>query len=96
MVESKGLVVRALCVAWPSFLVAGILEALVFSVLDPSTILWFGADSIPWSSVTVHSVTFLVFWGAISASCAMSIWLLREPGSQVSQDEALALMSQTH
>jgi hypothetical protein len=37
---------RALLILWPSFLMAGVLEAMVFAVVDPSGMHWFGADPI--------------------------------------------------
>jgi hypothetical protein len=32
---------HALRILWPSFLVAGVLEGLVFSVIDPHELRWF-------------------------------------------------------
>ena len=70
---------RALLILWPSFLMAGVLETMVFAVLDPSTMHWFGADPIEWSRSTIYSVTFFLFWGAIATSGALTA-LLEEPG----------------
>jgi len=33
---------RLMWIAWPAFLVAGVLEVLVFAMVDPQDIHWFG------------------------------------------------------
>jgi hypothetical protein len=58
----------ALLILWPSFLMAGVLEMLVFVVVDPRRLQWFGAEPLDWSPSAVYSVTFLIFWAVISAS----------------------------
>ena len=65
-----------LCVLWPGFLTAGVLDAMVFAVLDPRELRWFGGGLIGWTPIAVHSVTFLIFWAAISAAAAMTALLL--------------------
>ena len=70
---------RALLILWPSFLMAGVLETMVFAVVDPGTMHWFGADPIEWSRSAVYSVTFFLFWGAIATSGALTA-LLEAPG----------------
>lgn len=70
---------RALQILWPAFLMAGVLEMLVFAVVDPSSLQWFGAEPIGWSRSAVYSVTFFIFWGVIATSGAMTA-LLEEPG----------------
>ncbi|WP_280156019.1 hypothetical protein [Piscinibacter sp. XHJ-5] len=66
---------RALLILWPSFLMAGVLEMLVFAVVDPGTMHWFGADPIDWSPSAVYSVTFFIFWGAVATSGAITALL---------------------
>ena len=63
---------RALMILWPAFLMAGVLEMMVFAVVDPSTMHWFGADPSEWSRSTVDSVTFFIFWGVIGLSGALT------------------------
>lgn len=63
---------RAAQVLWPSFMMAGVLEMLVFSVLDPSA-LSFG-DWYP-GATTVYSLAFFVFWALIAAASAASQWM---------------------
>ena len=71
---------RLLLILWPAFVMAGVLEALVFVVVDPGTLHWFGAEPLAWSASAVYSVTFLIFWGVIATSGAITQMLEeREP-----------------
>lgn len=69
---------RSLQVLWPAFVMAGVLEAMLFAVVDPTTLRWFGGEPIEWSVNTIYSVTFFIFWGVIATSAAMTL-VLREP-----------------
>lgn len=71
---------RVLLILWPAFLMAGVLEMLVFVVVDPGSLHWFGADPLEWSASAVYSVTFLIFWGIIATSGAIT-HLLESPVS---------------
>ena len=70
---------RALLILWPAFLMAGVLEMMVFAVVDPTTMQWFGAEPLGWSRSAIYSVTFFLFWGAIATSGAITA-LLEAPG----------------
>ena len=70
--------VQALRILWPSFLMAAVLEMLVFAVVDPNGLQWFGTDPIAWSRNAVYSVTFLIFWGVIATAGAITA-LLESP-----------------
>ena len=70
---------RALLILWPAFVMAGVLEALVFVLVDPSTLQWFGVEPLNWSTSAVYSVTFLIFWTIIATSGAIT-QLLEAPG----------------
>ena len=61
-----------MAVAWPSFLMAGVLEMLVFSLVDPGQLHWFGGAAIETSASTVYSLAFIVFWAVIAAAGLMS------------------------
>jgi hypothetical protein len=71
---------RVLLILWPSFVMAGVLEMLVFAVVDPTTMRWFGGEAIEWSRSAVYSVTFLIFWGVIATSGAITALLESPPG----------------
>ena len=66
---------RSLRILWPAFLVAGVLEMLVFAVVDPTDLRWFGGPPIDWPAVAIYSVTFLMFWGAIATAGALTALL---------------------
>ena len=74
-VPSRPFTARVLLILWPAFVMAGVLEMLVFAVVDPSALHWFGSDTIEWSRSAVYSVTFLIFWGVISLSGAITQYL---------------------
>jgi hypothetical protein len=76
---------RALIILWPSFLMAGVLEMLVFVVVDPGDLHWFGGAALNWSPQAVYTVTFLIFWGAISLAGAVTA-LLELSADQVNAD----------
>ena len=69
---------RVLQILWPAFLAAGVFEMLVFAVVDPAELRWFGGPAIGWSAQAIYTVTFLIFWGAISTAGAMSALLAVE------------------
>ena len=65
-------------IMWPAFLVAGVLEMLVFAVIDPGDLHWFGGVRIDWSAQAVYTFTFLLFWGATSTAGAATALLTVE------------------
>lgn len=69
----------AMAVAWPAFLMAGVLEALVFSVVDPSELSWFGQAPMELSRQAVYTLSFLIFWGAIALASSLSLLLATLP-----------------
>ena len=70
---------RALRILWPAFMVAGVLEMMVFAVVDPSDLHWFGGPAIGWSAQAIYTVTFLIFWGAVATAGAVTALLWLEP-----------------
>jgi hypothetical protein len=62
-------------ILWPAFLFACLLEVLVFAVIDPHDLRWFGGAAIDWAPLTIYSVTFLIFWAGVAASGAMTTLL---------------------
>lgn len=69
---------RVLTIVWPAFLVAGVLEMMVFAVVDPADLRWFGGPTIGWSSNAIYTVTFMIFWVAISTAGALTALLALE------------------
>lgn len=69
----------AMAVAWSSFLAAGVLEALVFAVVDPGDLRWFGTVPLDWSTQAVYTASFLIFWGVCALGASLALLLVSQP-----------------
>ncbi len=69
---------RWMWIVWPAFLVAAVLEMVVFAVVDPSTLHWFG-QPVALSREAVYTLSFFVFWGMTMASSALTTLLAMSP-----------------
>lgn len=75
-------------VAWPAFLAACLLEALVFAVVDPAELSW-GPGPLGWSRQSVYTLAFFVFWGVVASAAALAVVLSRtDPASRVAPEAA--------
>jgi hypothetical protein len=74
-----GKIERVLMVLWPAFVMAGVLEALVFVVVDPESLTWFGGPPVELSRQAVYTVTFFIFWAVIGAAGGVSALLAGRP-----------------
>ncbi len=72
---------RLMVIAWPAFLVAAVLEMVVFALVDPSDLHWFGSP-LALSREAVYTLAFFVFWGLTMASSALTT-LLSLPASEL-------------
>ncbi len=72
---------RLMWIAWPAFLVAAVLEMVVFALVDPSDLHWFGSP-LALSREAVYTMAFFVFWGLTMASSALPT-LLASPPSEL-------------
>jgi len=61
-------------VAWPAFLAACLLEAVVFALVDPLELHWAG-HSLASSRQLVYAAFFLVFWLGAMISSALTVLL---------------------
>ncbi|GAB4550034.1 MAG: hypothetical protein Tsb007_00860 [Rhizobacter sp.] len=77
---------RALQILWPAFLMAGVLEMMLFAVVDPGDLQWFGGPPIDWPRQAIYTVTFLIFWGVMSISGALTALLARSDADLNSVD----------
>jgi len=68
---------RAMAILWPSFLMAGVLEGLVFAAFDPQTFRFGGIGEI--SPQAVYTLSFFMFWLVLSTSGALTAVLWFEP-----------------
>jgi len=57
-----------MAVLWPAFLMAGVLEMLVFSLVDPQQLHVPGGEALGWSPTAVYTLAFFVFWGVIAVA----------------------------
>ena len=69
---------RWMWIVWPAFLVAAVLEMLVFAFVDPSEMHWQG-HSLNLSREAIYTLTFFIFWGATVVSSALTTLLSMSP-----------------
>lgn len=65
---------RLMWIGWPSFLMAGVLEMVVFSLVDPQDMHWFG-HQLEFSRQGIYTLSFFVFWLVASLSSALTTLL---------------------
>ena len=68
----------AVQILWPAFLMAGVLEMLLFAVVDPAHLQWFGGPVVDWPRQAVYTVTFLMCWATTSTASALTVLLTRD------------------
>jgi hypothetical protein len=73
---------RAFAILWPAFLMAGVLEMLVFAFVDPRDLHWLGGATLELSRQGVYTLTFFLFWFIVSIAGALSS-LLSQPADRV-------------
>jgi len=69
---------RWMWIAWPAFVVAGILEILVFGLVDPQDLHWFG-HPLAVSRQGVYTLAFFAFWALTMLSSALTTLLSLSP-----------------
>jgi len=72
-----------LWILWPSFVVAGAADGLLFSMFDPHELHAFG-EPVEISRLGAYTLGFLFLWFISAVACAFSLWLSterRSPGS---------------
>lgn len=69
---------RLMWIAWPAFLLAGVIEMLVFALVDPMDLQWFG-QPLAVSREGVYTLAFFVFWLLTMASSAITTLLSMSP-----------------
>ena len=69
---------RMMWIAWPAFLVAGMLEMLVFGLVDPQDLQWFG-HPLALSRQAVYTLAFFVFWALTMLSRGLTTLLSMSP-----------------
>lgn len=69
---------RIMWIAWPAFLVAAVLELLIFGMVDPKDLNWFG-HPVDLSRQGVYTLAFFVFWAITMLSSALTTLLAISP-----------------
>jgi hypothetical protein len=64
-----------LWVVWPSFLMAGVLEMLVFSVADPHDLHGLGGILDGLSATGVYTLAFFCFWLVVALASSLTLLL---------------------
>ena len=72
------LVQRLMWIAWPAFLLAGVIEMLVFALVDPRDLQWLG-QPLALSREGVYTLAFFVFWLLTMASSSLTTLLAMSP-----------------
>ena len=74
---------RWMTIVWPAFLMAGSLEILVFSMVDPQDFRWL-AHSLTWSNEAIYTVIFFLMWAITVVACGLTA-LLSLSAAEVNQ-----------
>lgn len=69
---------RLMWVVWPAFLVAGMLEVLVFAMVDPQDLHW-GGQALEMSRQGIYTVAFFVFWALTLVASGLTALLAMPP-----------------
>jgi hypothetical protein len=75
------MLVRIASILWPSFLVAGVMETIFFTMFDPFEMHLFG-DPVTTGRQTVYSIGFFCFWAMGAASSALTTFLSSRGGQE--------------
>jgi uncharacterized membrane protein YcfT len=69
---------KMMWILWPAFLMAGVLELLVFAVVDPQDMHWFG-QNFEMSRQATYTLGFFVFWLVTALAGALTLFLSLPP-----------------
>ena len=69
---------RMMWIAWPAFLVAGVLEVVVFAMFVPQDMQWFG-QPVELSRQGIYTLSFFAFWIITAGSSALTTLLSMSP-----------------
>jgi hypothetical protein len=69
---------KLMWIVWPAFMSACLLELLVFAVVDPQDLQWFGRP-LALSRQGAYTVSFFAFWAISSVSNTVSALLGKTP-----------------
>lgn len=67
---------KLIWILWPSFVVAGIAEAVFFTLIDPQELYLFG-EPANFSRIATYSIGFFAFWALCAASSSFTCFIQR-------------------
>lgn len=70
---------RSISVLWSAFLMAAVLEMVVFALVDPESLRWFGGAALDLSPRAVYTLAFFVFWAITAVGAALALLLCSRP-----------------
>ncbi len=69
---------RLMWIAWPAFLMAAVLEMVVFAFVDPSELHWRG-QPLEVSRLGIYTIAFFIFWAITMVSSFLTTMLAMSP-----------------
>ena len=73
-------------VVWPAFLLACLLELLVFALVDPASLSW-NDEALDLSRERVYTLAFFAFWILSMGTSALTVLLAVRPRDDQSNPE---------
>lgn len=70
---------RLIRILWPSFVVAGMAEAVFFTLIDPQELYLFG-EPVSFSRIATYSIGFFAFWALCATSSMFTCFVQRSSG----------------
>ncbi len=64
-----------IAVLWPSFLLAGVVEAIFFTLFDPHELLLLGTPIDDAGRMSAYTIGFFVFWFALALASWAALWV---------------------
>jgi hypothetical protein len=77
--EMLGMRHRWMSALWASFLMAGVLEMVVFALVEPDSLRWFGGDTLDLAPRAVYTLAFFVFWAITAVGAGLALLLCTRP-----------------
>jgi hypothetical protein len=86
--EMHGMRHRWMSVLWASFLMAAVLEMVVFALVEPDSLRWFGGDTLDLAPRAVYTLAFFVFWAITAVGAGLALLLCTKPADSVTDAAA--------
>lgn len=67
---------KLIWILWPSFVVAGVAEAIFFTLIDPQELYLF-SEPVSFSRIATYSIGFFAFWALCAASSMFTCFIQR-------------------